>query len=376
MSASRIVVATESARRPRAHDRAEAQRHDAVGRLSLTAGDARSVTGASACAHDRRLVVQRQQPRARRRRDTLPCAASAAINLGDVGHAQAGQRPARAGAAPASLARQLRAPAPSSRAPAPSRRSARPRGCARRSAPGGARGPARHRGTRATRSSRSGKSVTCSRPALRSTLNVACSDSSVCTPLASSREHVGPGRARHARGRCRRRRRRRPSTSPVRSVGDVVDVEDARLGLAPEHADERAVDRVVEAERRQDQAERLADGDVLQLADERAGDRRIGHDAQARAAHEQQQQVLDRHRLREGQREGAVVEVGGERALVELRQRQRRHLRRPLLRRLRRRVAAPSTSTERRQHPAGTARTSQHFGTAMRLARSACRQHS
>ena len=37
-----------------------------------------------------------------------------------------------------------------------------------------------------TRSSRSGKSVTCSRPAFRSTLNEACSVSSVCTPFDTS----------------------------------------------------------------------------------------------------------------------------------------------------------------------------------------------
>ena len=50
----------------------------------------------------------------------------------------------------------------------------------------------------------------------------------------------------------------------------VVDVEEARFGFAMKNADERAVDRVVEAERRQDQAERLPHGDALQLADERA----------------------------------------------------------------------------------------------------------
>ena len=68
---------------------------------------------------------------------------------------------------------------------------------------------------------------------------------------------------------------------------DVVEVEDARLRLAPEHADDAAVEREVEAERLQDQAERLPDGDVLQLADERAADRGSGttlRSCRARAA--------------------------------------------------------------------------------------------
>src|SRR5436189_243348 len=52
-------------------------------------------------------------------------------------------------------------------------------------------------------------------------------------------------------------------------VRDVVDVEEARLGRATEDADERAVDGVIQAERAQDESERLTHGDVLQLADER-----------------------------------------------------------------------------------------------------------
>jgi len=97
-----------------------------------------------------------------------------------------------------------------------------------------------------------------------------------------------------------------------------------------------AVDLVGEAQRPQNELERLPDRDVFQLADERPIDAGIGNDAQARAADEEQQQVLDRHRLREGEREGAVVEVGRQLPLIELRQRQRRHLAGPHLGRLHR----------------------------------------
>ena len=123
------------------------------------------------------------------------------------------------------------------------------------------------RRARAVRGSRSPAAA----PALRSTLNVARSDSSVCTPFRTSPNRSVPRRVVT-------RAKLPPSDAapivdaPARSVGNVVDVEDPCLGCAPEDADERAVDGVVEAERRQDQVERLPHGDVLQFADERLGD--------------------------------------------------------------------------------------------------------
>ena len=106
----------------------------------------------------------------------------------------------------------------------------------------------------------------------------------------------------------------------------VVDVEQPRLVLALADSDEGAVDAVIEPQRRQDQSQRLPHRDVLQVADERAFDPRVGHDAERCSADEQKHQIANWNRLRERQREGAVVEIGGQRALVELGQRKRREL--------------------------------------------------
>ena len=123
----------------------------------------------------------------------------------------------------------------------------------------------------ATRSSRSGKSVTCSSPALRSRLNVARSDSSP-DAFGEIREQVGGG-ARDLRRSCHRLRRAERRRAGPRGR-DVVDVEQAGFRLALEDTDEAAVDRVGKAERLKNEAQRLPHGHVLQVADECAADAR------------------------------------------------------------------------------------------------------
>ena len=79
--------------------------------------------------------------------------------------------------------------------------------------------------------------------------------------------------------------------------------------------------------------ERLPHGDVLQLADERAAEidgsgtmlRLVPRTSRSSSS------VIG-DRLREGQRERPIIEVRGQRVLVELRERQRRHRPRRLLR--------------------------------------------
>ncbi len=177
----------------------------------------------------------------------------------------------------------------------------------------------------ATRSSRSGKSVTCTSPARRSMLNDRVRRQEHLHAAGDVAEHIGGGVAGN---RCRAASRR--CAADQRAAGarrrQIVDVEQTRLRRAPSHLDERPVHPVVETQRPQDQSQRLAHRDVLQLADERPLDRGIGHDAERRAAHQKEQQIADRHRLGEGQRERAVVQIGRERALVELGQGQCRQL--------------------------------------------------
>ena len=177
------------------------------------------------------------------------------------------------------------------------------------------------------RSRRSGKSVTCSSPALRSRLKLALSDNSVWTPpVRSAKRSALVTVDTLAELTCARIDRAAAKRRRAAALGrDVIDVENARVSFAREDANEPGIDAVIEAERGKDRIERLPDGHVLQLTDERTVDRRVRDEAEICPADQQEQQILDRHRLGERQRERAVVEVGRRTALVELRQGQRRH---------------------------------------------------
>ncbi len=125
---------------------------------------------------------------------------------------------------------------------------------------------------------------------------------------------------------CWRPRRHRSPPCRAGPPGcNVIDVKQPYLRLALENTDESAVDPVLEAERRKNRIEGAPDGHVLQLADERPADRRVGDHAQARAAHEEEQQVSNRHRLGERERKRAIVEIGSRQTVVNLGQRQRGH---------------------------------------------------
>jgi hypothetical protein len=135
--------------------------------------------------------------------------------------------------------------------------------------------------------------------------------------LVEERTHAGGEIGKRIRLRCRRDR---CAAGAVHSGdgrradalrGDIVDVEDACLGLAPKDTNHPAVNRVVKAERPEHERQRLPNGDVLQLADERPFDPRIDDDAEARAADEEQQDLPHGEGLRERQEHRSVVEVSG-----------------------------------------------------------------
>ena len=162
---ARDHVGLQRLRRP--DDRAQAQRDDAV------AGD-----------------LRRDAERHRLRSGRSPARCSATSSRGAASMVTVPCAASSAAITPVLAVRVVcRAKRPSSRSaqstPVASRRSARPRRPAPRSAPGAARDPAPLE-IRADAIEPLGKSVTCSRPAFRSTLNVARSDSSVRTPFARS----------------------------------------------------------------------------------------------------------------------------------------------------------------------------------------------
>ena len=85
--------------------------------------------------------------------------------------------------------------------------------------------------------------------------------------------------------------------------GDVVDVEEARLHLLAAHTQDVVVERGHEPVRLEDEAQRLPQRDVLQVAGERALDIGVEHHAQVRVPHEQQQELADGDRLGEAEGE-------------------------------------------------------------------------
>ena len=186
-------------------------------------GSASSTSSAAICGvtlsvsvvgpHDRRLVVEREQPRIGQRRhlalrgEQTPAAWSRRSRAA---------RSATAVAAAAAPGDELAHLSGGDGAPVDARRLLvvqldldDPRVDL---APGAGRGPAPRRDRPTTRSSRSGKSVTCSRPALRSTLNVRVLGQQRPDAVGEVREDVGLRRARDRGGAASGRRRRRPST--------------------------------------------------------------------------------------------------------------------------------------------------------------------
>jgi len=91
------------------------------------------------------------------------------------------------------------------------------------------------------------------------------------------------------------------------------------------HADHRTLHLEVEAERRQQRRERLAQRQLLQLAAERPLDVGVDRQAERRAHHEQLQRLLDRLRLGKRQRQPAR-RVERRLALVDLGDRHRAQL--------------------------------------------------
>ena len=89
----------------------------------------------------------------------------------------------------------------------------------------------------------------------------------------------------------------RLATLPPRSSApgshDVVNAVEARLQLTPETRHNPPANGIVETKWLEDQIERLAHRDVLEVTDERLIERRIGNHAQAGIAHEQQQDGVD-----------------------------------------------------------------------------------
>ncbi len=100
-------------------------------------------------------------------------------------------------------------------------------------------------------------------------------------------------------------------------------MKEARLELARDHANDVAANRVLETRRLEDDVQRFSNRDVLQLASKRLGDRGIRNDAQAGAAHEDRQEVLDRSRACGPQGDAPAVEHGMTRLQIELRNRHR-----------------------------------------------------
>ncbi len=82
-------------------------------------------------------------------------------------------------------------------------------------------------------------------------------------------------------------------------------------------------DAVVEAERLENQIERLPHGDVLEIPDEVAFGAWIRNDAQAGVAHQQHQDVADWRRRSKGQRQALAIELRMTLARVELGDRHR-----------------------------------------------------
>ena len=185
---------------------------------------------------DRRLVVERQSAAAlcERRRPSPARPARLMKRRRSVTRSPVSdRRPARAPAwAPRAEARR-----PCTR-PVDAgvlRRSARPRRSARRICDLPVDAVLRRPRDRApTRSRRSGKSVTCSRPALRSRLKRRALGQQRLDALREIREEVRVVRSSsRRRASCGRLDRRPPSVDAAAAFGrDVVDVEDARLGLA------------------------------------------------------------------------------------------------------------------------------------------------
>ena len=127
------------------------------------------------------------------------------------------------------------------------------------------------------------------------------------TRLRQERLDAGGDRREHIVGVDGRRDRRAPFAvggGPLHAALHVqqVEVELPRLGAVSHDPDDRALDLVVEAERRQQRVERLTQTEPLQLTAKGSGRVLIDRQAELRPFDEQAQHFADRHRLFEAER--------------------------------------------------------------------------
>ena len=108
-----------------------------------------------------------------------------------------------------------------------------------------------------------------------------------------------------------------PPAPAARGVDDA-DLEQPRLGAAGKDVDDAAAPLEIQAGGNQHRLERLAQGQIRELARERAVHRRVEHDAERRASEEHEEHVAHGERVGKRQRAGGhSIEIARRLPVIE-----------------------------------------------------------